>query len=104
MASVTDPLGHTTELRCDAAGLPLDVTDPLGAVTRYDLDAFGRPHAITDPTGATTRLDWTVEGSWPAHGGGRFVGVVDVRRRGQLRLAHGRDGRVTRPTNTRTST
>jgi RHS repeat-associated protein len=59
---VTDPLGHTTMVRCDRAGLPLDITDPLGAVTRYERDTFGRPVTITDPTGAVTRLEWTVEG------------------------------------------
>ncbi|MFI0440688.1 putative adhesin, partial [Streptomyces eurythermus] len=57
-----DPLGHTSRVTCDRAGLPVEVTDPLGAVTRYTRDAFGRPIAITDPTGATTRLEWTVEG------------------------------------------
>lgn len=62
LTSVRDPLGHTTRVLCDRAGLPIEVTDPLGAVTRYTRDAFGRPIAITDPTGATAHLEWTVEG------------------------------------------
>ncbi|MGE6733398.1 DUF6531 domain-containing protein, partial [Streptomyces sp. NPDC059900] len=62
VSTVTDPLGHTIEQRCDAAGLPLEVRDQLGAVSRYDRDAFGRARTIADPTGAITRLEWTVEG------------------------------------------
>ena len=42
MAAVTDALGHTTRVRCDSAGLPVEKTDPLGAETRYERDAFGR--------------------------------------------------------------
>lgn len=62
LTSVTDALGHSSIVRCDRAGLPLETTDPLGATTRYERDAFGRPVTITDAVGAVTRLEWTVEG------------------------------------------
>ncbi|MFI8852073.1 putative T7SS-secreted protein [Streptomyces sp. NPDC053499] len=62
LTSVTDALGHTTRVRCDTAGLPVEITDPLGAVTTYRRDAFGRPTAVINPLGDTTHLTWTVEG------------------------------------------
>ncbi|MDX3231404.1 putative T7SS-secreted protein [Streptomyces sp. ME19-01-6] len=62
LASVTNALGDTTHVRCDAAGLPVEITDPLGAATTYHRDPFGRPTAITDPLGATTHIEWTIEG------------------------------------------
>ncbi|MDJ1137627.1 putative T7SS-secreted protein [Streptomyces iconiensis] len=54
--------GATTHVRCDAAGLPVEITDPLGAVTSYERDAFGRPVRTTDALGARTELTWTTEG------------------------------------------
>ncbi|MFJ7159046.1 putative T7SS-secreted protein [Streptomyces sp. NPDC101118] len=62
LASITDALGHTTTIRCDRAGLPLEITAPNGAVTRYERDAFGRPVSVTDPLGNTARLAWSTEG------------------------------------------
>ncbi|GGJ13034.1 DUF6531 domain-containing protein [Streptomyces brasiliensis] len=62
LVAVTDPLGCVTRMRCDAAGLPLEISDSSGSVTRCDRDAFGRAIAITDAVRATTRLEWTVEG------------------------------------------
>jgi RHS repeat-associated protein len=62
LASVTDGLGGVTRVRCDAAGLPVEVTGPTGATTRYERDAFGRATAVTDPVGGVTRMTWTVEG------------------------------------------
>ncbi|MFC8715846.1 hypothetical protein [Kitasatospora sp. NPDC057198] len=62
LASVTDALGATTRIRCNEAGLPVEVTDPTGAVTRYDRDAFGRVAVLTDHAGNATRFAWTVEG------------------------------------------
>ncbi|WAL73012.1 HNH/endonuclease VII fold putative polymorphic toxin [Kitasatospora sp. YST-16] len=63
LASSTDALDNTTRVRCNPAGLPVEVTDPTGATIRYDRDAFGRVVAITDPLGGTVRSHWTVEGN-----------------------------------------
>ncbi|MGK5534093.1 putative T7SS-secreted protein, partial [Streptomyces sp. URMC 129] len=86
-----DSQGAVTRVRCDAAGLPLEITDPLGGVTRYERDAFGRPIALTDPLGGTTRLEWTPEGhltrrvdaggaeqSWSYDGEGNCVRHTDA--------------------------
>ncbi|MFF1410369.1 putative T7SS-secreted protein [Streptomyces sp. NPDC058289] len=62
LTSSTDALGGTTRLRCDRAGLPVEITDPVGAVTRYERDAFGRAIRIVDALGHTTELHWTPEG------------------------------------------
>ncbi|MFF0214425.1 putative T7SS-secreted protein [Streptomyces vinaceus] len=62
LVSAVDALGGTTRIRCDRAGLPVEVTDPVGSVTRYERDAFGRAVRITDALGRTTGLEWTPEG------------------------------------------
>lgn len=62
LVAVTDPVGATTRVVCDPAGLPLEIVDPTGAATSVTRDALGRPVAVTDPAGATTRVMWTVEG------------------------------------------
>ncbi|WP_263166601.1 putative T7SS-secreted protein [Streptomyces sp. SCSIO ZS0520] len=66
LTAVTDPAGAVTRVRCDRAGLPLELTDPLGATTRCTRDALGRVTSVTDPLGATTRTRWSVEGK-PLH-------------------------------------
>ena len=54
-------------MRCDAAGLPVEITDPLGGDHPLRARrASAAPYAVTDPLGATTRLEWTVEGNSPA--------------------------------------
>ncbi|MER7908938.1 putative T7SS-secreted protein [Streptomyces sp. NPDC096068] len=62
LTQVTDGLGGVTKVRCDRAGLPVEIIDPLGAVVRYERDVFGRAVRITDALGRTTRLEWTTEG------------------------------------------
>ncbi|MFJ9523361.1 DUF6531 domain-containing protein [Kitasatospora sp. NPDC101801] len=62
LATVTDGLGHTMRVRCNAAGLPIELTDPSGATSRYERDAFGRTTAVIDPLGAATHLTWSTEG------------------------------------------
>ncbi|MGR6919804.1 DUF6531 domain-containing protein [[Actinomadura] parvosata] len=62
LAGVTDVLGHSWRVACDAAGLPVAVTDPAGGTTGFERDAFGRLAAVTDPLGNTARYAWTVEG------------------------------------------
>ncbi|MFE3021157.1 putative T7SS-secreted protein [Streptomyces sp. NPDC059256] len=62
LTSVTDALGAVSTVRCDAAGLLLEVTDPLGGTTRIERDPFGRPIRATDALGAITTLRWTVDG------------------------------------------
>ncbi|MCX4664857.1 putative T7SS-secreted protein [Streptomyces uncialis] len=62
ISSIRDALGAVTTIRCNPAGLLMEVTDPAGSTTRYERDAYGRPLDITDPLGAITRLEWTVDG------------------------------------------
>ncbi len=62
LTSLTDALGATTRVVCDAAGLPVEVTDPVGATTRTERDALGSPVRITDPTGGVTLLAWDADG------------------------------------------
>ncbi|WAL97936.1 DUF6531 domain-containing protein [Streptomyces sp. Je 1-369] len=61
-ASVTDPLGATTTVRCNAAGLHVEIVSALGDRVRRAYDAFGRLVRATDAVGSTTRLSWTTEG------------------------------------------
>ncbi|MEU0009561.1 putative T7SS-secreted protein [Streptomyces sp. NPDC006314] len=62
LCAVRDPYGRVTDIRCDAAGLPVEVRDHAGNTMRYRRDAFGRVTAITDPFGATGEMEWSVEG------------------------------------------
>ncbi|WP_208875030.1 DUF6531 domain-containing protein [Streptomyces sp. PBH53] len=62
VASMTNPAGHTTLMRCNAAGLVVEATTPSGGTTRHTYDAFGRPVVISDPLGRVTRLSWSTEG------------------------------------------
>ncbi|MEV4555533.1 RHS repeat-associated core domain-containing protein [Kitasatospora sp. NPDC049285] len=62
LSTVADALGHTTRIRCDAAGLPVEITDAGGAVTRCERDAFGRVSTVVDALGGVSRFSWTVEG------------------------------------------
>ncbi|MFJ3090959.1 putative T7SS-secreted protein [Streptomyces sp. NPDC086838] len=62
VTSVTDALGNMTTVRCDPAGLPVEIIDPLGGTTRYDRDSLGRPVRATDPLGAVTLLRWSLDG------------------------------------------
>jgi RHS repeat-associated protein len=91
LLAMTDALGAVIHVRCNAAGLPVEITEPGGAVTRYERDAFGRPIATVDPLGATTRLTWTVEGqlacrfspdgareAWTYDGDGNCTAQVDA--------------------------
>ncbi|GAA0680024.1 hypothetical protein GCM10010193_37140 [Kitasatospora atroaurantiaca] len=88
--SITDAFGSTTRIRCNRAGLPIEVTSPTGATGRYEYDAFGRTTSITDPIGAVTRMTWTTEGrlasrttadgtteSWTYDGEGNFLSHTD---------------------------
>ncbi|MFI1563976.1 DUF6531 domain-containing protein [Streptomyces sp. NPDC020490] len=90
LTAVTDGLGHTTVVRCNTAGLPVEVINPLGQTFRYQRDAFGRTVKVTDPLGAPTRLRWTAEGrlasrtsadgteeSWAYDGEGNCVSHTD---------------------------
>ncbi|MHA7959995.1 putative T7SS-secreted protein [Streptomyces sp. L500] len=90
-ASVVDALGNTTRLRCNSAGLVVELTDPLGGVTNYRRDAFGRVTTVIDALGATTRLKWSMEGhlarriapdgteqSWTYDGEGNCVTYTDA--------------------------
>jgi RHS repeat-associated protein len=62
LAAVSDPLGASTLVESDAAGLPVMVTAPDGATTRYERDGFGRVITVVAPDGSVTSLGWTTEG------------------------------------------
>ncbi|HEY7065845.1 MAG TPA: RHS repeat-associated core domain-containing protein [Chloroflexota bacterium] len=49
LSTVTDPLGHTTQVHHDADGNPDVVTDPLGHSTVLTYNAAGQPLTVTDP-------------------------------------------------------
>jgi RHS repeat-associated protein len=53
LTSVTDPLSHATTFTNNSAGQPLTVTDPLTHTTTFGYD-FGDLVSITDPLGRTT--------------------------------------------------
>ncbi|MFE0132548.1 DUF6531 domain-containing protein [Streptomyces sp. NPDC059037] len=62
LTEVTDALGHTRTVRCNAAGLPIELTDPLGNQRSYAYDPLGRVSSMSDQLGAVTHLWWTTEG------------------------------------------
>ncbi|WP_065848027.1 RHS repeat domain-containing protein [Streptomyces mutomycini] len=62
VATATDPLGATTAVEADAAGLPVMMTDPLGATSHCVRDDFGHPVALTDALGYLTTISWDAEG------------------------------------------
>lgn len=53
LASITDPLGHTTELSYTSHCLT-GITDALGHATTIVCDAAGQPASVTDAMGDTT--------------------------------------------------
>lgn len=55
LASVTDPLGHTTSLAY-TNGCLSQITDPLGHVATVECTASGQPHKVTDALGNSSRL------------------------------------------------
>jgi YD repeat-containing protein len=57
LASVTDPLNHTTSFSYSAGDLA-SVTDPLGRTVAFATDALGRVIAVTDSLGNTTRTTY----------------------------------------------
>ncbi|WP_052434446.1 RHS repeat-associated core domain-containing protein [Streptacidiphilus melanogenes] len=62
LSGIDHRTGGSSQVHCDAAGLPVLVSSPSGETTRYLRDAFGRVRRITDGLGHATSLDWTVEG------------------------------------------
>ncbi|MEU3703161.1 putative T7SS-secreted protein [Streptomyces anulatus] len=60
--TVVDAAGEVTTVRCDRAGLPLEVTGPLSSTTRYRRDVFGRLLESVDASGAATRFEWNADG------------------------------------------
>jgi RHS repeat-associated protein len=56
IASITDPLGHVTQVGFDTLNTPVSVTDPLGHVTSFSYDERPLVATITDPLGNTTSL------------------------------------------------
>ncbi|MEJ2590093.1 MAG: RHS repeat-associated core domain-containing protein [Candidatus Thiodiazotropha sp.] len=46
---ITDSLGHSTTVKCDANGLPILEIDPLGGRTLFAYDEAGRTTAVVNP-------------------------------------------------------
>jgi RHS repeat-associated protein len=63
LASVTDPLGHTTTEFADAAGRGSRVTDALGRTTALEYSPAGKPTRVVDPRGRATTLEYDGNGS-----------------------------------------
>ena len=53
VASVTDPLGHTTSFGHDGVGNLTTITDALGHQSTLSYNAAGQPLTITTPAGTT---------------------------------------------------
>ncbi len=62
LASVTDPLGHTTSYYNDAAGRPTRITDALGHTSLRTYSPNGQLEETTDPRGRTTTYDYDPNG------------------------------------------
>ena len=56
IASVTDPLNHSTSISYDNRGNVTSMTDPLGNQTAMAYNYAGQPVSITDPLGHMTTL------------------------------------------------
>jgi RHS repeat-associated protein len=55
LASVTDPLGHTSRFTYDTEGNLTVATDPMGRTTVLTYNAAGQPLTVTDPLDHTTQ-------------------------------------------------
>ncbi len=60
VASVTDPLNHTTTFAYDAEGNPTTVTNALGQPTTLTYNAAGQPITVTDPLSHTTQFEYSL--------------------------------------------
>ncbi|MGW7082342.1 RHS repeat-associated core domain-containing protein [Streptomyces sp. NPDC054871] len=60
--STIDALGAVTTLRCNLAGLPVEITDPLGNTAQRQYDSFGRISQTRDALGHATHYEWTTDG------------------------------------------
>lgn len=58
LASITDPLGHTTQFTYDIHGNMISRTDPLGNTTSLSYDSEGRVVSSTDALGKTTKMTY----------------------------------------------
>ncbi len=58
VASVTDPLNHTTSFAHDAPGNLISVTDALNNQTMVAYNSAGQPTSVTDPIGNTTQFGY----------------------------------------------
>ncbi|WP_371548848.1 DUF6531 domain-containing protein [Streptomyces sp. NBC_00554] len=62
LQAVTDALGATVRVKCNLAGLPVEVVNESGSRSTRSYDAFGRLRETRDPLGAVSRFSWTPEG------------------------------------------
>jgi len=89
LASVTDPLSHTTTFTRDSVGNVTAITDALSHQTTFSHTASGQPLTVTTPAGTTTF----------GYDGGDLVGNTDPLGRTTSRFidAVGRPVRATNP-------
>ncbi len=62
LASITDPLGHTTTFSYDPAGSVVQVIAPMSNETSYTYDSMERVTMVTDPMGGTTSYGYDSQG------------------------------------------
>src|SRR5207245_5448786 len=63
VASISDPLSHTTSFSYDVAGNLTTITDPLGHQTTLIYNPQGQPTKMADALGNTTTLSY-YGGAW----------------------------------------
>jgi YD repeat-containing protein len=60
---ITDSLGHTSTVKLNEAGLPINEIDPLGGMTIFEYDDAGRTTAVVDPGGRRTEYGYDEQGN-----------------------------------------
>jgi RHS repeat-associated protein len=90
LATITDPLSHTSSLFYDNTGNLVTLSDPMGNTAKMNYNLAGQPVSVTDPAGNTTRL---------AYDNGDLITVTDPLGRTTNRFvdALGRIGSLTDP-------
>jgi RHS repeat-associated protein len=60
---ITNSLGHTSTVKLNDSGLPINEIDPLGGMTVFDYDEAGRTTAVVDPGGHHTEYAYDQSGN-----------------------------------------
>jgi RHS repeat-associated protein len=93
LASVRDPLGHSTTLKTDSVGLLKGYTDAVGATRDFGFDPQGRLVWSTEPGGERTTFSRSLNGNRAAvtrtgPTGARTIDSIEIPGEGRLRYAH----------------